>query len=454
MSDNPANSTRRPMQLVTSGGEIVHAVAKATELRVWDTLIRTAGLTPGVLTDNTSLFTSNGARNEATTNLINGSTLQHGSPRGAIRVCKLGELGETPAATCREAIPSRAGRSERASGACRPEGVETSCRGFASDKAATSAQHLHRAGDEIVPLALKIAIFSGPSDQSHVVLALRVFVWFRNPILRKDGGAAGEVSLNGDYGSLTPWLAGGSGFGQAPGKTEDVYRLHWQAEEQLHWSFGTGLKNSIDNMPTFYLPAGKFFCPRALVLSAAAGEKPTSNGERSHQAASQRRAERCGNAAQGVETCTQPSRVMPAAKCGVAAGEEPARLNGGDARGASPRAPRHSPILPATAECSQPHGRHQWRHGCSNGPDPLAELRLGRPFGDPRRSEPESDHGATAERSAARHWVNSGNPTALSCCATGILSQAERLDARAGGSATGGAVARKVQRLAGGVESP
>jgi hypothetical protein len=27
---------------------------------------------------------------------------------------------------------------------------------------------------------------------------------------------------------------------------------HWQTEEQLHWSFGTGLKNSIDNLPTFY----------------------------------------------------------------------------------------------------------------------------------------------------------------------------------------------------------
>jgi hypothetical protein len=37
---------------------------------------------------------------------------------------------------------------------------------------------------------------------------------------------------------------------------QDVYRLHFQAEEQLHWSFGTGLKNSIDNMPTWYFPAG------------------------------------------------------------------------------------------------------------------------------------------------------------------------------------------------------
>lgn len=136
----------------------------------FDTLVRTAGLTPGALTDSTALFTSNGQRSDATTNLINGSTL--------------------------------------------------------------------------------------PSDQSHVVLALRVFSWYRNSILRVDGGANGEVSQNGDYGSLTPWLAGNAAAGQAPGNIEDVYRLHWQTEEQLHWSFGTGLKNSIDNVPTWYFPAG------------------------------------------------------------------------------------------------------------------------------------------------------------------------------------------------------
>lgn len=136
----------------------------------WDSLIRTAGLTSGALNDTTSLFTSNGSRSEATTNLINGSTL--------------------------------------------------------------------------------------PSDQSHVVLALRVFSWYRNPILRVAGGVAGEVAENGDYGTLGPWLLNGPGAGQAPANIEDIYRLHWQTEEQLHWSFGTGLKNSIDNVPTWYFPAG------------------------------------------------------------------------------------------------------------------------------------------------------------------------------------------------------
>ena len=137
----------------------------------WDTLIRTGGYTPGALQDTTSLFTSNGARNEATTNLINGSTL--------------------------------------------------------------------------------------PSDQSHVVLALRVFTWYRNPILRILGAPAPEVLQNGDYDVHTQWEApGGNCVGNAPGTVEDVYRLHWQTEEQLHWSFGTGLKNSIDNMPTWYFPTG------------------------------------------------------------------------------------------------------------------------------------------------------------------------------------------------------
>ena len=95
-----------------------------------------------------------------------------------------------------------------------------------------------------------------PSDQSHVVLALRVFSWFRNPILRQAGGAQGEVSLNGDYGSLDLWTTGGTALGQAPGQIEDVDRLHWQTEEQLHWSFGTGMKFSIENMQTWYFPTG------------------------------------------------------------------------------------------------------------------------------------------------------------------------------------------------------
>jgi len=97
-----------------------------------------------------------------------------------------------------------------------------------------------------------------PSDQSFVVLALRVFSWYRNSQLRVDGAPdTDELALNGDYGNLTPWLTGGDAVGtSAPGQTQDVYRLHYQTEEQLHWTFGTGEKPSISNMPTWYFPAG------------------------------------------------------------------------------------------------------------------------------------------------------------------------------------------------------
>lgn len=137
----------------------------------WDTLVRTSGFGTGNLGDNSALFTPNGNRGEATTNLINGATL--------------------------------------------------------------------------------------PSDQSHVVLALRVFTWFRNSQLRVAGGSGSELALNGDYGNLTPWLTGGAAVGtSAPGQIQDVYRLHSQTEEQLHWTFGTGEKPSISNMQTWYFPAG------------------------------------------------------------------------------------------------------------------------------------------------------------------------------------------------------
>lgn len=101
-----------------------------------------------------------------------------------------------------------------------------------------------------------------PSDQSHVTLALRVFTWFRNPQIRAEGAANGNIKNNGDFSS--PGAAAffstvapiGPGAGNYPGSIEDVYRLYWQAEEQLHWSYGTGEKFSITNMPTKYFPDG------------------------------------------------------------------------------------------------------------------------------------------------------------------------------------------------------
>jgi hypothetical protein len=111
-----------------------------------------------------------------------------------------------------------------------------------------------------------------PSDQSHVTLALRVFTWFRNPMIRGEGFANGNIKNNGDFsqaGAAAFFSTGvvapipdpngalkGPGAGNYLGSTEDVYRLYWQAEEQLHWSYGTGEKFSITNMPTKYFPDG------------------------------------------------------------------------------------------------------------------------------------------------------------------------------------------------------
>jgi hypothetical protein len=97
-----------------------------------------------------------------------------------------------------------------------------------------------------------------PSDQSHVTLALRCFTWFRNPQVRGNEAAA-VVANNGDFsqaGATAFFVAGAAGAGNAIGSIQDVYRLHSQVMEQLHWSYGTGEKYSITNMPTKYFPDG------------------------------------------------------------------------------------------------------------------------------------------------------------------------------------------------------
>jgi hypothetical protein len=97
-----------------------------------------------------------------------------------------------------------------------------------------------------------------PSDQSHVTLALRVFTWFRAPTVR--GTVVDDIlTSNGDFsqtGAAAFFGLGGEGAGTALGSFQDVYRLHYQALEQLHWSFGTGEKFSITNMHTKYFPDG------------------------------------------------------------------------------------------------------------------------------------------------------------------------------------------------------
>jgi hypothetical protein len=111
-----------------------------------------------------------------------------------------------------------------------------------------------------------------PSDQSFVVLALRVFTWFRNSIERAmTGGGILQIALpdgsliparNGDFN--LPFGGGpvtGAAFqavlnGQAIGDVNDVHRLNWQAEEQLLWSYGAGDKFSLTSMPSAYFPYG------------------------------------------------------------------------------------------------------------------------------------------------------------------------------------------------------
>jgi len=107
-----------------------------------------------------------------------------------------------------------------------------------------------------------------PSDQSMVVLALRVFVWFRHAEVRGPAvtvaGGVNYPAINGDWGRQAglptgeSWTAAQSNLanGSAPGSLEDVHRLYWQAEEQLLWSFGTGEKYSLSSMPTAYFPYG------------------------------------------------------------------------------------------------------------------------------------------------------------------------------------------------------
>jgi hypothetical protein len=98
-----------------------------------------------------------------------------------------------------------------------------------------------------------------PSDQSMVILALRVFVWYRKPEPRQF--LNGAVVRNGDFDPATiVQLPASNAFtllaGNAVGEVHDVYRLYWQTEEQLLWSFGAGDKFSIQSMPTAYFPYG------------------------------------------------------------------------------------------------------------------------------------------------------------------------------------------------------
>ncbi len=94
-----------------------------------------------------------------------------------------------------------------------------------------------------------------PSDNSMIVLALRVSIFARFGTLRTPLGNVAYTTLNGDYGN-TPNLPGGIAAGNGASDSRDVWRLCWQVAESIFWTFGAGLKPSIQSMPSIYFPAG------------------------------------------------------------------------------------------------------------------------------------------------------------------------------------------------------
>lgn len=97
-----------------------------------------------------------------------------------------------------------------------------------------------------------------PSDQSMVVLALRVFLWFRSSVARSAETLTTSVGENGDYfiTAANEMDAVSLLNGSVPGNYNDVHRLYWQSSEQLLWSFGAGEKFSLTSMPSSYFPWG------------------------------------------------------------------------------------------------------------------------------------------------------------------------------------------------------
>ena len=146
-----------------------------------------------------------------------------------------------------------------------------------------------------------------PSDQSMVILAVRVFVWYRpsqqraSQIVTPVGGVS-YPRVNGDYRMADSTGIVFIGFGdvgmynvaqaalangQAPGNAADVLRLYWQTEEQLLWSVGAGDKFSISSMPTAYFPYGGGLHGQGPRFAASRGVSPglimLNNGSPDHR---------------------------------------------------------------------------------------------------------------------------------------------------------------------------
>jgi hypothetical protein len=107
-----------------------------------------------------------------------------------------------------------------------------------------------------------------PSDQSMVVLALRVMLWFKNPIqqgpvvaVTTPTSGIGYNQTNGDFqfgaaGSTYTTAQAAIANGSGPASIQDIHRLYWQASEQILWTFGAGQKPSLSSMPSIYFPYG------------------------------------------------------------------------------------------------------------------------------------------------------------------------------------------------------
>lgn len=95
-----------------------------------------------------------------------------------------------------------------------------------------------------------------PSDNSMIVLALRVQIWARAGNIRTPVGATLPVTQSGDFGIFPNTVATGAAYGNGTPIPADVWRLGWQCAEGIFWTFGAGIKPSIIGMPSVYFPYG------------------------------------------------------------------------------------------------------------------------------------------------------------------------------------------------------
>lgn len=94
-----------------------------------------------------------------------------------------------------------------------------------------------------------------PSDNSMIVLALRVQIWARQGNTRNPLGSPAIVLTTGDFGAIPNGTTGVAANLGVP-CAQDVWRLCWQAAEGIFWTYGAGLKPSIVSMPSVYFPYG------------------------------------------------------------------------------------------------------------------------------------------------------------------------------------------------------